>query len=243
MSSTQLEVLMFFHLIRIKMGRLITACVCAAGLAALANVGLADPASVKNAQGHPDFTGVWKPTNEVRTEREFLPAAEKIFEKNHRGVLNGDPDSDPNFRCLPSGFPRMMLAPLPFWVMQTPTAIGLIGEAGDLPRVIYMNRKHVDGLWPQWMGDSTATWEGTTLVIDTVNFNEQTWLVKDGTPHSDALRVVERWRLMGPDEMEMKIIITDPKVFKKPWIVTNTEKRDMSARPGETGCQNPRVRP
>ena len=205
----------------------------------------AAPAPTIVSREHPDFSGIWVPdvTRQLRGPREFLPAAQKLFEKNHKGIEAGDPMADPAFRCLPIGFPRGMLGNRPFWLMQTPTAVGMIGEGPGRPRVIYINGKHVDGLWPQFMGDSTAIWDGDTLVIDTVNMAKETLIANDGTPHSDALHVTERWRLIGDGEMEMQLTVDDPKIFKAPWVITTPAKRDMDVRPQESVCQSTRLRP
>jgi hypothetical protein len=67
------------------------------------------------------------------------------------------------------------------------------------------------------MGDSRGRWEGDTLVVDVRNFNGQTWFDHAGNHHSDALRVVERYTLAGPDHIFYEATIEDPKVFSKPW--------------------------
>ena len=72
-------------------------------------------------------------------------------------------------------------------------------------------------LGPLWMGDSIGHWEGDTLVADTVNFNDKTWLDRIGHPHSDALHVVERIRRVDHDHLEDDITIDDPKAYTKPW--------------------------
>ena len=220
------------------------AAVLAAGLA-VSFISASGAAPAPAPENHPDFSGVWVPdsAHQVRGPREFLPAGQKLFEKNHKGIEAGDPNADPAFACLPTGFPRFMMGALPFWLMQTPTAIGLIGEGGGRPRVIYINAKHVDGLWPQFMGDSTATWDGDTLVIDSVNMSPQTLLANDGTPHSDALHVTERWHMIGDGKMEMQLTMDDPKIFKKPWVITTPANRNMKVRPQESVCQNTRLRP
>ena len=103
----------------------------------------------------------------------------------------------------------------PFWLIQAPTDIGSIGEGPGRPRIIYINSKHVDGLRPHFIGDSTAIWDGDALVIDTVNMAKETLIANDGTPHSDALHVTERWRLIGDCEMEMQLTMDDPEIFKR----------------------------
>jgi hypothetical protein len=67
------------------------------------------------------------------------------------------------------------------------------------------------------MGDSIGKWEGDTLVVDTVGFNDKTWLDNDGHPHSEDLHVVERIRRASHDTLTFDITIDDPKAYTKSW--------------------------
>ena len=72
---------------------------------------------------------------------------------------------------------------------------------------------HID--W--WMGDSRGRWEGDTLAVDLIHFNDQTWFDKAGNFHSDALHEVERYTLLDADHINYEVTIEDPKVFTRPW--------------------------
>jgi hypothetical protein len=78
-------------------------------------------------------------------------------------------------------------------------------------------RAHDTSLGPLWMGDSIGHWEGDTLVADTVNFNDKTWLDRMGHPHSDQLHVVERIRRVDHDHLVDEITVEDPKAYTKTW--------------------------
>jgi hypothetical protein len=78
-------------------------------------------------------------------------------------------------------------------------------------------RAHDTTLGPLWMGDSIGRWEGDTLVADTVNFNDKTWLDRIGHPHSESLHIVERIRRVDHDHLVDDITIDDPKTYTKPW--------------------------
>ena len=67
------------------------------------------------------------------------------------------------------------------------------------------------------MGDSTGHWEGDTLVVETVNFNDKTWVDRQGIPHSEELRVLERIRLDDDGNLRIDITIEDPVAFTEPW--------------------------
>jgi hypothetical protein len=67
------------------------------------------------------------------------------------------------------------------------------------------------------MGDSRGRWEGDTLVVDSIHFNDETWFDNAGNFHSEALHLVERFTPVGPDHINYEVTIEDPKVFTRPW--------------------------
>jgi hypothetical protein len=127
--------------------------------------------------------------------------------------------NDPLYHdCTPPGLPRIYLHPFPMQIVQTPAEVLLLFEYDSIRHQIFTDgRAHDTTLGPQWMGDSVGHWEGNTLVADTVNFNDKTWLDRIGHPHSDALHVVERFRRKDHDHLELDITIEDPKAYTKPW--------------------------
>jgi hypothetical protein len=78
-------------------------------------------------------------------------------------------------------------------------------------------RGHRDDLPPLWIGDSIGWWEADTLVVETVNFNDQTWLDRQGLPHSEQLKIIERIRRVSDDRLQIDIRIEDPVAFPEPW--------------------------
>jgi hypothetical protein len=93
-------------------------------------------------------------------------------------------------------------------------------------RQIFLDgRKPVKDPEPRFMGYSSGKWEGDTLVVETVGFNDQTWLDVMGHPHSDALRVIERFRRRDTGHLEIEIMIDDPKMYTKP--ITYTPKATL----------------
>ena len=139
----------------------------------------------------------------------MLPATAEKFKTNTR-------DNDPELHCFPPGVPRVWVLPAPFEIMQLSDRVLIYYEFQHLLRQIHMNRaEHPADLIPTWMGDSNGKWEGDTLVIDSVGFNDKTRLDVVGLPHSDALHVTERLRLASPNELQLDVTIDDPKsVFR-----------------------------
>jgi hypothetical protein len=88
-------------------------------------------------------------------------------------------------------------------------------------RVIYTNtnQKHHTEWEPSLLGDSIGHWEGDTLVVDTTNFTDRTWLDDHGDRHSDALHVIERWQRVSANQLSYQETIDDPKFYTKPWTV------------------------
>src|SRR6266481_2629301 len=119
---------------------------------------------------------------------------------------------DPEANCLPSGVPRV--APYPWRVVQTPDRIFFLFEANiHSYRQILMNRSHPQDLNPTWYGDSTGKWEGDTLVIDTVGFNDRFWFDFMGRPHTPQLHTVERFRRPDLGVLEEEVTVEDPEAY------------------------------
>lgn len=130
--------------------------------------------------------------------------------------------NDPVYHgCFPPGVPRVYLHPFPMQIAQVPGEVIIMYEYDNLSRHIYTDgRAHNEGLGPTWMGDSIGKWEGSTLVADTTNFNDKTWVDRIGHPHTEALHVVERFRRVDKDQLEIQLTIEDPKAYTQPWKAT-----------------------
>jgi hypothetical protein len=120
--------------------------------------------------------------------------------------------------CFPPGMPRLYLQPFPMEIIQVPGRVIMLFEFSHFVRQIYTDgRKHNTDLGPTWMGDATGHWDGDTLVVDTVGFNDKTWLDRAGHPHSTDLHLVERIRRVDQNTLQDDITIEDPKAYTKPW--------------------------
>ena len=127
--------------------------------------------------------------------------------------------NDPIYHsCSPTGFPRAFFHAFPLQIVQTPGEVIMLFEWDSLRHQIFTDgRAHDTSLGPLWMGDSIGHWEGDTLVADTVNFNDKTWLDRIGHPHSEQLHVIEHIRRVDHEHLEDEITIDDPKAYTRPW--------------------------
>ena len=143
--------------------------------------------------------------------------------KANRAGLNslnekGLDELDPNTYCFPPGAARSMIMPYPFEIVQRPDVVYILFEYNSGVRRIYTDgRKHPEDLVPSWMGHSIGAWQGDVLLVDTVGLRPETWIDPAGTPHSDALHIVERFRRTGEETMEVEFLFEDPETFTKPW--------------------------
>jgi hypothetical protein len=137
---------------------------------------------------------------------------------------------DPHARSAPDGVPRINYVPGGLQIRQGPGYLMMLYESNHAYRIIPMDgRPHAGKNIKLWMGDSRGRWEGNTLVVDVTNFNEDTWFDSHGSFHSDALHVVERWTMTGPDRIDYLVTIEDPKVFSRPWKVAFAINRNKTA--------------
>jgi hypothetical protein len=159
-------------------------------------------------------------------------AAKKVLESfNNRAI------DDPTGLCLPPGLPRLSMTGLfPQQIIQTPTQIVILYEYMSVYRVIPLNVTHPDDLLPAYMGHSVGRWEGDTLVVDVVGFNDKTWIGGAGTFHSDALHVVERFTRVDRDQISYEATVEDPNVLTKPWILRTTMMLREGTRLEEYVC-------
>jgi hypothetical protein len=175
------------------------------------------------ADGSADLSGVWN------TDRPFVVDIGGALPKGETLPLNDwakkvmathKSKDDPEAQCLPTGVPR--LAPYPMKYLQMPNLFVILFE-GNIHsfRQIFLDRKeHPKDPNPTWYGDSIGRWEGDTLVVDTIGFNDRTWFDFAGHPHTEQLHTVERFRRPDKETMEYKVTIDDPGAYTKPFTLT-----------------------
>ncbi len=177
--------------------------------------------------GHPDLSGVWSPVEIVATtETELLPWAQAEMKRPDR--------MSPNAFCLPQGT-RLGGATV-FKIIQAPRTIVTLTEDIFTYRQIHMDgRGHPRDADPTWMGHSIGRWEGDTLVVDTANYNNKSWL-PFGRPHTEQLHVIERFRRPDEGHLEYEFNVDDPGTFTRPWSIKQTSKLLPGEEIGEYIC-------
>jgi hypothetical protein len=187
---------------------------------------LAAPAP-RLSDGKPDLSGIWNApagyirniAKDLKEEVPFQPWAKAVYDERASGAHWKD---DPDANCLPQGVPKVLFAPAPWRIVQTPGVIFFVHEAFNLWWQVFLDGReyvpHADNA-PTWHGYSTGKWDGDTLVVDSRGFNGKVWLDQLGKPSTEALAVTMRFRRKDFGHMDIQITIDDPKAYTKPWSV------------------------
>ena len=132
---------------------------------------------------------------------------------------------DPTAHCFPPGVPRSIYVPTPFHIVQTRDFMVTLHERVSWRLISLARTKHLPDSIRLWQGDSIGHWDGDTLVVETTNFNGKTWGNEVGDVFSHAEHVVERFKPVGPDNIEYEATITDPLVYTRPFTMAMPLKR------------------
>ena len=220
-------------------------------LSASVSLAQASSASPKAAQQVPDLSGTWAvaaggvswdpadPSGQKPDQTPMTPWARKLFDeaKPPFGANSTfDNPNDPAQKyCDTPGMTRLYDYPWQFSIIQTPKNVFLLFEYFHTWRVVAMNQPHPKDLDPTWLGDSVGHYEGDALLIDTIGYNDKTWLDNVGHPHSDKLHTIERLRRIDRNTLQLELTIDDPKAYPKPF--TSKKTFQSSSFPfGETMC-------
>jgi hypothetical protein len=193
----------------------------------------------RTADGKVDLSGIWgadrrfiydindalKPGDELPIQ----PWALKV-------TLDRLSKDDPEALCLPTGVPRQ--APYPWRILQTPTHMFFLFE-GNIHsyRQIFMDgRPHPKDPDPTWYGHSVGRWDGDTLVIDTIGFNDRFWFDFAGHPHTEKLRTIERYRRPEFGKLLYEVTIDDPGAYTKPFTLYGDHTYELDTELMEYIC-------
>jgi hypothetical protein len=200
----------------------------------------------RTADGRPDLSGVWWPGSDLQVRplaatpapapapgapapapRQPRPSFASLYQPwaLERARTLSDKD-DPSLHCITVAFGTLNVSLYAMGVVgqivQTPKFVVMLTETYHGFRIVPTDgRKHRDDVPPSLRGDSIGWWEGDTLVVDTTNFTDTNWMAAEGLVsfHSDALHIVERYRRVDANTLEVEATVEDPKVLTGPWIV------------------------
>jgi len=182
----------------------------------------------------PDLQGVYQSILDGTTlpgglKNAGSPAAIELLPEAARQAKSIDLRQDPSKMCQPVG-PFRMMAAKQTKIELVPVSSMIVMLFEDLShgmmRTIYLKRGHKPKTEPTWLGDSVGRWEGNTLIVDTIGFNDQTWLNDGGAQHSEALHLVERIRpVLAGQYLEYKVTAEDAKTLAKPYSYTRYYKK------------------
>jgi hypothetical protein len=126
---------------------------------------------------------------------------------------------DPEAKCYMGGVPRANYMPYPFQIIQGGKDIMIAYQYAGAVRTINMGSKKVEAPADSWMGNSNGRWEGETLVVEVDSLVDGSWLSRAGDPHSNQLKVTERYTMMSPDVMMYEARMEDPETYTQPWSI------------------------
>jgi len=175
----------------------------------------------KGLDGKPDLSGIWlgqsggydlNLVSDLKAA-EIQPWAETLYQSRSENFSK----ENPGLRCLPGIGPGIDLGE--YKIFQTPGALAFL-TGGDSRQVLTDGRPLPEDPNPTWQGYSVGHWEGDTLVIQSAGFNDRTWLDFGGHPHTEALRVTERFHRKDFGHMDVSLTFEDPKAYTRPWTIS-----------------------
>jgi hypothetical protein len=191
----------------------------------------------------PEQKGVWLPgggggqniTEGVKGDIPFQPWARAVLTDREANQL------EPHTRCKPSGVARQFLTPYGVEIVELPEMqrVFIFDIGGPHTyRTIYMDgRSHPAGLDPSYYGHSVGWWEGDTLVVDTVGFNEGFWIDRRGAPHTDKLHTIEKFTRTDSLTIRYELTVDDPGAYTRPWTTTFSLRWESGTELFEYQCQ------
>jgi hypothetical protein len=171
-------------------------------------------------------------------------AGKAAYEKNMAGLKDGSITDAARKFCVPDGLPRVLATPYPFEIIQAPPGqVTIIYELNHQVRVVAMDKPmptmKEQEVFPFYNGHSIGLFEGDTLVVYTVGFNEKTFVDATGAPHSDEMTTMERIRRTSPTELEDVITIHDPEMYSRDWQARFVYKLRNDIRLEDYVCGEP----
>ena len=188
----------------------------------------------RGPDGKPDLTGVWQgPAVVARPDATILQSwVTDLARQRQQDYFK----TRPTYQCLPAGPEAERFGG---WkrLLQTPTVMAILND--DLTyRVIHMDGRELEANpAPQWMGYSVGRWEGDTLVVNSVGFNDKTWTSRYGISHTEKLRTTERYRRTDFGHLQVEVTYTDSGAYAKPWGFTENMRLAVDTEMLESICE------
>jgi hypothetical protein len=166
----------------------------------------------RTSDGKPDLTGIWRTESSTQEPPKLQSWAEAVAKKRMDDLRRDSPEA----LCLPGPIASMGVGK----VVQTPGLL-LMLYGGTLYREIFLDGRELPkDPNPNWMGYSTGRWDHDTLIVETIGFNDRTWLRGNGVPGTEHLHITERISRPNFGHMEVRTTYSDPSVLLAPWDVT-----------------------
>jgi hypothetical protein len=185
-------------------------------------INLSAPAP-RSTDGKPDLSGVWRihtnyllnATPDLKPE-DIQPWAAALYKRSGDNFRN---DTD-GINCLPPGPKTSTSVGSPVKIVQTPNLVIFLYEYQTIYRQVFTDGRGLpEDANPTWMGYSIGHWEGDTLVVTTAGFNDRTSLDLGGHPHSEALRMTERFRRIDAGHIDLQVTFEDRKAYNRTWTL------------------------
>jgi hypothetical protein len=172
----------------------------------------------RSHDGKPDLSGLWHATPKYDTDFKTGDALAWSATRARERADNPAADSWSTL-CLPPG--PMIPFTGPFRVVQTPQITTVLYEVSNNFRQIFTDGRALPkDPNPTWQGYSIGRWDGDTLVVETIGFNDKSFIGRPGHPYTEGLRVTERYRRRDFGHIDLQITFDDAKTFTRPWTVT-----------------------
>ncbi|MGA2878515.1 MAG: hypothetical protein ABSG13_06160 [Bryobacteraceae bacterium] len=170
-------------------------------------------------------------------ETLMRPEAAELFRRRGTGVENREV-------CLPIGIPLAGLVSEGTKIVQSPRLTVIMYESDGTHRQIYTDGRALpkEIVQPAWLGYSAGKWDRDTLVVESAGFNDKTWLDVSGHPHSEALRIVERYHRRDFGRLDVEVTLDDPQMYTKPFTIKFTYQLLADADIFENICENEKDR-
>jgi hypothetical protein len=208
-------------------------------------------AAPRTADGKPDLTGIWQagragPAGQYGYDYNVLqnlpasaitPWAKSVRQQRVQDFRKDSPLA----HCLPMSIPFLNFRGLSR-IVQTPGLIAILYESPNSPhRTIFMDGRDLPkDPSPTWLGYSVGHWDGDTLVVNSVGFNEQGWLDVGGNPQTESLRITERFRRPDFGHLQLEMTFEDPKIVNLPFTLRMDKTYIADTEILEDVCENER---